>query len=164
MGSRKVFAVKEKHLKISKEKYPAASTSSSDDSDDVCTPKPKRLKCDVGDVGQDIKEIKASLSSLFQVQKSMKIPLALRRVFLEDFKCTICQDVITPPAIFSRCCKYLIGCETCIDQWYEGEGGRSKTCPRCRAERGFTETCRLNGIDNFLLSLKSVLGESLASP
>ncbi len=151
--------MKERNLRlINKEKHPA-DTSTSSDSDSACLPKAKHFKYDSGgSIGKDINEIKSSLSRLFEIQKTMKIPLALRRVFIEDFKCIICQDIISPPAIFSRCCKYIIGCESCIDKWYEGESGRNKTCPRCRAERGFPETCRLNGIDNFLLSLRSVLG------
>ena len=152
-----MFAVKEKNLRnvTKKKSFPADSTSS--DSDSSSQPKSKVLKLERSDIGKDIKEMKLSLSSLCKVQKTMNIPLPLRLLLLDHFKCNICQDIIRPPAIFSRCCKYIIGCEVCVDSWYEGEGGRSKTCPRCRAERAYIETCRINGIDEFLTSIKSVL-------
>ena len=33
----------------------------------------------------------------------------------------------------------------------------TKTCPLCRAERGFTETMRLNGLHTFLKVLRATL-------
>ena len=151
-GSRKVYAVLEKNLRcVNKGKFAADTSASSDDSDHPTSKmKPK------ADVSKDIKEIKSSIEKLFSVQKTMKVPIGLRQTLNECFKCTVCQDVITPPVIFSRCCRFVIGCETCIDQWYED---RAKKCPRCRQERGYSETCRLNGLDEFLQAIKTLLAE-----
>jgi len=148
--SRKIYAVKEKNLhSVTKGKFPADTSTSSSDSE--CTlPRAKRK----ADIGKDIKSIKSALSSLVTVEKTTQIPVALRCLIVENFCCSICHDIINPPVIFSRCCKTMIGCEHCVDKWYEGEGGCSKNCPRCGGERSFTETCRLHGIDDFLTSIK----------
>ena len=60
------------------------------------------------------------------------------------------------PVIFARCCKSILGCEACVDTWFGGGQG-SKTCPLCRAERAYTETCRLNELDNFLSTIHPLL-------
>lgn len=153
-----MYAVVEKTLRcIKKGKFPADTSTSSEDSDHPL-PKAKPKTTDIAkeiklSIGNDVKEIKASLSNLFSVQKTMKVPIALRQVLKESFKCTVCQDTVTPPAIFSRCCRFIIGCEKCVDQWYED---RTNKCPRCRQERGYSETCRLNGLDEFLLAMKAL--------
>jgi hypothetical protein len=152
VGSRKLYAVSEKFLKVSKGKGKyAADTTSSSDSDDV--PKPKHFKYD--SIGKDLKDIKGKLCSLVNIQKNMKVPLSLQLLLTESFKCCICQELMHPPVIFSRCCKCLIGCENCVDKWY-GTDGRNKSCPKCLAERSYSETTRLYGIDDFLCGVKKL--------
>lgn len=148
VGSRKIYAVKERSLKLAKRKCPADSSSESD-----CSIKLPKAKNPRYDLEKDIREIKTKISSLFVIEKYLKMPTSLRLLLLENFKCCICQDTMKPPILFSRCCKYIIGCESCIDKWYTKE----RTCPRCRAERGFTETSRLNGIDDFLEAIKNYM-------
>ena len=82
----------------------------------------------------------------------MKIPTALHR------KCNICQhSPITPPVIFARCCKSIIGCQSCVDTWYRGDSGISKKCPLCGTERALPETMRLHGLDDFLQGIQPIL-------
>ena len=159
VGSRKCYAVKERSKKSTKKKYPADSSSDSDSSELIQEPRPKKPRYDAE---KDIKDIKKKITSLLTIEKSLKVPSSLRLLLLENFKCCICQDTMKPPIIFSRCCKFMIGCEHCIDQWYE----KSRTCPRCRAERGFTETCRINGMDEFLKGIKKLdeFSEESTSP
>ena len=57
----------------------------------------------------------------------------------------------------SKCCKVIIGCETCINGWYTGSEALTKTCPSCRKERGYSETMQLRGLDGFLLEVKKVI-------
>lgn len=61
--------------------------------------------------------------------------------------------------IIAKCCKSIIGCEQCINEWYGGEDALSKTCPLCRADRDFTETMRLNGMDGFIKSVSELLSQ-----
>ena len=93
--SRKIFAVKAKCVKASR-KRPADSSS---DSDEQTTPNKKAV------IADDIHSIRASLDSLLSVDKNLNVPLGLRKLLTDHFKCSICQDTITPPAIFSRCCR-----------------------------------------------------------
>ena len=62
-----------------------------------------------------------------------------------------------PPIIYSRCCKRLLGCEGCIDSWYKGDGGLTRTCPQCRADRGYSDTNRVNGLDDFLQKINNLI-------
>ncbi len=140
-------------MRSSKGKYAADSSSSSDSS----VPPRKRLK--QHDYERDIIDIKGHLMSLFTIQQSLKLPFSLRLLFVDSFKCCICQDMMEPPVIFSRCCKSLIGCEKCVDAWYEGDRGLTKTCPRCRAERALSETCRFNGFDELLTGIKKLIND-----
>jgi len=44
----------------------------------------------------------------------------------------------------------------CANSWYSGPEAMMKTCPLCRAERGFTETMILNGLHDFLNTLSEI--------
>ena len=93
-----------------------------------------------------------------QLSKESKIPLGLKRIVRDSFKCKICHAVpINPPVIMSKCCKTLIGCEPCINTLYSGPDALTKPCPCCRSERGYNETMVLRGIDEFLQSFKRVV-------
>lgn len=157
VGSRKIFAVPSSDLK--KKKY-AADTSSDSDHD----PSPKRVKMSsVIDIDRNMKALRTQMDSLFAVQNTLKLPLSMRRLLVENFKCIICRNVMKPPIIFSRCCKQILGCEECIDTWYRDEGtATSKTCPQCRAERAYADTCRLNGLDEFLEGVEKIVNGSNA--
>ena len=147
VGSRKIYAVKKTDL--ARRKRPDPETSDTSDED---VPPPKRVN-----TMSLLKEVKANVVSIMAVNRQMKIPIAIRSWLLDIFTCHICQmSPIKPPVIFSKCCRYLIGCQPCVDSWYGGSP--DKPCPRCRAQRGFAETCRLNGLDELLLAGDSTLG------
>ena len=103
---------------------------------------------------RDMDGIKGQLKEVFVVTKDTKVPLALKRSINATFACKICRGVITPPVIFSRCCQSILGCVACIDQWYGGSDGLMKNCPNCSTERGYAETVRMAGMDDFLESIR----------
>jgi hypothetical protein len=156
-GSRKVIAVPSSEL--NKKKYVADSSSSSDSEYE---PIPKRARTSsVSDIDRNIKALRTQVDALFAVQGTLKLPLSLRKLLTDNFKCIICCNIMKPPVIFARCCKQILGCEACIDTWYRDEGSAtSKTCPQCRAERAYAETCRLNGIDEFLEGVGKIFNSS----
>ena len=80
-----------------------------------------------------------------EISKQLPIPFGLRKVLQETFQCCICQSTMTPPIVFGRCCKSLIGCQSCVDRWFQGL--MQQTCPKCRAEKAYPETCVIKGID-----------------
>ena len=57
----------------------------------------------------------------------------------------------------SKCCKSVIGCERCVNAWYTGPEALTKTYFTCWAERGYSETMILRGLDSFLIEIKKVV-------
>ncbi len=137
----------------------------SDDEDDFAQP-PKRRRHDMGPVLDEVKALHKEVQAVLQLTPNMKVPPGLYRLITDTFQCQICRKApISPPAIYARCCKRILGCEGCVDAWYNGEGGR--TCPNCRSERAYAETTRIRGLDDFLLGIDPLFnaeGEAEASP
>ena len=63
---------------------------------------------------------------------------------------------MTPPIIISKCCKTVMGCEKCVNEWYSGPDALIKMCPSRRPQRGYNETMLLRGFDNFITELQKV--------
>ena len=119
---------------------------------------------EVNSLKNEVMVMKDQMHQLFQIDRRMKIPVALQTILQDTFKCHICQTTpICPPVIFARCCKSIIGCEVCINTWYRGEDGISRNCPRCRTERALPETMRLLGLDEFLKAIKPLIDNPQSS-
>ena len=129
------------------------------DSDEDVDPTPKRIKdeCSVAigrieskvdDVREDIETIKDTIQDILHLNNRSKFPLGLLRLLRDTFQCKICLGIpIKPPVILLKCCKTIIGCERCVNEWYSGSEALTKTCPSCRTERGYSETVIVRGID-----------------
>ena len=50
------------------------------------------------------------------------------------FVCVICKSYVTFPAVISKCCTILLGCESCLAVWHE----ENDTCPYCRNQQPST--------------------------
>ena len=128
------------------------SEYTSDEDDDVSDPRPKRLlKTDrwtklmdkVDAIGNDIEDMKS-----FTKDSKTNLPIKLQNDIREVFKCSICHGTpLKPPVIVAKCCKNIVGCEECVNTWYNGENAMIKTCPLCRAERGREGIRRHNAIE-----------------
>ena len=132
------------------------------DSDDDCEPisKKGRYEEKLDALITEVGCIKDSLSEMMTLSADCRMPLGLKRILKETFKCRICPSIpIRPPVIASKCCKTLLGCESCINSWYSGPDALTKTCPFCRAERGYNETMMLRGLDEFLIQIRKVVQE-----
>ena len=134
------------------------------DSEDSFVPARKKHRSHhnvCNEVASNMREIKNDLRSLFQISKSMKLPPGLHKQLQDSFKCNICcTSPIKPPVIFSRCCKRLLGCQECADRWFGGDEGVTRSCPLCRSERAFADTCILKGLDDFLLTIAPLMAGS----
>ena len=108
-------------------------------------------------VRNDILEVKSTLENLIKVDKWSKIPIGIRIALTDTFQCRICQSTIVPPVISTKCCKIILGCETCVNEWYSGDEALTKSSPSCRAERGLADTMALRGMDDFLRDIKDLL-------
>ncbi|XP_019859142.1 PREDICTED: uncharacterized protein LOC109587339 [Amphimedon queenslandica] len=149
--SRKIYAVKSERTGVL-----------TPDSEDEIEPliKRKKVASKAKSLTSDIKSIRNDLKFLIDhVPPNVKIPLALYKRALESFSCQICKSIIVPPAIFSRCCKRILGCQICVDTWYQGSGAQMlmKKCPLCRFDRAYTETTTIRGLDDFLTVLNEII-------
>ena len=100
-------------------------------------------------VTQEFQQLQKEIDTVLTITKSMRFSPGLYLALSNSFSCSIYLD-IHPPVIFARCCKNLLGCESCVDICYSGENGSLKTCPICRSERDFPETCQVNRLGDFL--------------
>ena len=77
----------------------------------------------------------------------------------ETFKCNICLMVMSPPITYSKCCRRIIGYESCVARIYRDD----RHCPLCRHQIS-PEACiqdsRVLGCDELL----SLLLQSEATP
>ena len=136
----------------------------SDDEDDDFEPPTKRHCGASKAILREISEIKGNLASVFKLSASMKnkLPLGLTRHLSETFKCQICSRVpMKPPIIYTRCCKRILGCQTCVDKWFRGDDEEStrRSCPLCRGERAYAETSIIKGLDDLLVAITPLLSE-----
>ena len=158
---RKIYAVVKDSLKGKSRNEPSSSISysfDSDSDDEFQRRRKNRIEGKINTLIEDMSTLKESVSEVMQVSKDTKIPLALKKVLRDCFKCKICHIVpITPPVIVTKCCKTVIGCEVCVNSWYSGPDALTKACPSCRGERGYNETMVIRGIDDFLLAIKKTV-------
>ena len=134
--------------------------SESEDSDFLPVVKKKRGQCDsvLSSIKEDIHLIRQDIERLYKIDRHTRLPAALHRHLQDTFKCKICQNApITPHVIFGRCCKSIIGCQTCVDKWYRGDEGMGKPCPLCGTPRALPDTMRIHGLDEFLGAIKPLL-------
>ena len=94
--------------------------------------------CQHDNISSDLKEVKDSLDKIFSFTNGMSVPVGLRSVLYDTFRGAICQS--TPPIIFEKCGKCILGCQSCVDTWYCWADGQTRTCPRCQSEREYVET------------------------
>ncbi len=137
VGSRKIFAI---------------STE---------VPRAKKRRCSNADedslLNEKLNSLNSKVSKILKVAPYYKIPLGLLAQLHDTFKCNICKSSpLIPPAIFARCCKRIFGCMECTDKWYIGEDGR-RDCPLCRSDRGYSDTSKILGLDDFLITIRDLL-------
>ena len=172
-GSRKFYAIKRSLTPAEKgkgRKRPQIVVESSTSESDDFQPTPhttslKKKKASspaaaTSEIKEELGAIRQDLRCLFEIDSRMKVPVALYRQLCGTFKCVVCHSApIEPPVIFGRCCKAILGCQSCIDTWFQGEEGMTKQCPRCGSERALPETMHIHGLDDFLRAIKPLLME-----
>ena len=154
---RKLYAVLKAKLKGGVSKKQPLILDSDEDGDSETKKKPK-LEEKLAVVLEELGSIKESVEEAMSLTKYTKIPLGLKRIMRDTFKCQICYNVpIVPPVIVTKCCKTILGCSACANSWYSGEEALTKTCPSCRVERGYNETMILQGLETFLTNMHQAI-------
>ena len=137
--------------------------SSDDDIDrDDLNPKKKRKYDDrpLQRLIDEVAAIRDIITDMMSLTSNTSIPLGLRRILRDTFKCQICHNVpIRPPVIVTKCCRNILGCQECVNTWYSGPEAITRTCPMCRAERGCNETMMLRGLTDFMETIKKIYNE-----
>ena len=130
-----------------------------DESDEELAPKKRsKFTSDHEEMKEDIAGIAAVVRDIKELDKTSTVPLAMKKLVTDAFKCKLClQAPMRIPPIFTRCCRTLLGCENCVNGWYSGTDALTKTCPVCRAERGYSETMVLRGLDDFLTGINKIM-------
>ena len=155
VNSRKFYAVPDEDLLAPVRKKSRRSVSSIEDHDD-------HQSCNCADVLNDFSDEMALLHKkidrVFELTKNTPVPLGLRGLLQDTLKCKICHiSPMKPPIILAKCCRSILGCETCVNRWYEGSDVLTKLCPGCQGERGYAETIRLHGLDDLLSGIRDVI-------
>lgn len=175
-GSRKIFAVvnsenvrvPQKRVRSAKSKATLlnqASSDISDDSDDDFVPRKFNKKFDVAEKDQtfhqikgDIKDVKCMMTEMLEINKSLPLPLGITKLVKDAFQCKICHETpMKTPIIATKCCSSLLGCEECVNTWYDGVHGLSKKCPHCNEPRGYAFTFQFKGLDEFITGMGKAL-------
>ena len=108
----------------------------------------------------ELEDISGKIEQIFTLTKDSPVPIGLKKMLKDAFKCKICHITpLTPPVIMTKCCKTLIGCQECVDAWYATDP-LAKSCPACNAARGFVETLRLHGLDDLISGLQTLRDEA----
>ena len=169
MPARKFFVIPVDDLsrnKREKRQSVLISDDEEEDLDDFVVKPPKKFKAksssQMEEMHRDIQQISRNLECIFKLTKNTKLPPGLYKLLSDTFQCQICRAMpIVPPPIYTRCCKRILGCQTCVDRWYCGTDSINHSCPICRSERAFTETSQIKGLDDFLNGIRAVFdGES----
>ena len=107
------------------------------------------------DLSHELVGVQTRMTEIFELTKSSKVPLGLRELLNNSFKCKICRGIVDPPVIVTKCCKAILGCDDCVKSWYASDP-LAKNCPACNTEQGYVETMRLHGLDEFLTAIKKI--------
>lgn len=98
------------------------------------------------------------VSDRLKVNQTLSLPLGVVKLLRAAFICKICHATpMTPPVIATKCCNTLLGCEECVNAWFDGADGLSKKCPHCNEPRGYASTFQFKGIDQFLVGVRALI-------
>ena len=160
MPARKLFALSQVGNCKRKHSAQVISDEDDDETDDFTERRPSKnaKSTKIDDMKLGINKINDNLDYIFKLSKDMTLPPAVHTLITDTFECNICHSVpMSPPPIYGKCCKRLIGCQECVDKWYSTEEGISNACPICRGEKAFAESSQVRGMDEFLNGIKTVL-------
>ena len=150
---QKIYSVAESDLgqtlRRRKRQWPHMHTAASSSSnDDRTTRSNSSIKQDI------LEEVRGNRRDL-----QARLPPDLHWHLDEAFKCTIFQEsAMTPPVVFWRCCKWLLGCQPCMQQWFTRQS-QTLICPLCgvRVEADEMANCVFRGLDELLECIGSLV-------
>ena len=126
--------------------------------------KRKQQEAEITATMKKLKDIDGKLSQVLVL--TVNPQLSLSATIVETFKCSIClNSPLTPPVVVGKCCRRIIGCQACVEEWYrQGDQVESKRCPLCQSVNGQAQIMVMLGMDDFMEIVKNGLLEPSASP
>lgn len=88
-------------------------TDSSDD-EEFLPPKGKKGRYEkvLQSVKDELVSLKDTVADVISLTPQSFLPLGIRRVIRDTFKCQICHSIpANPPIIVTKCCKNILGCQ-----------------------------------------------------
>ena len=92
-------------------------------------------------------DIKSFLDKKFEDKEENVLLCQMR----ELFKCIVCQGTAQPEIKFGGCCCSILGCQSCLDVWYQ----ENENCPKCRSAIGRSVLYTLRGFDDIVIKLEA---------
>ena len=141
-------------------------TSDSSEDDDLYNNEPSKKKRRIDNnkmlhrLNDEVASIREIMVDMMSLAADTNLPMGLKRMLQDTFKCQICHTVpIRPPVIITKCCINLMGCQACVDTWYSGTEAMTRMCPMCHADWGCNETMDLCGLTDFMDGIRKLYNE-----
>nr|XP_024661071.1 uncharacterized protein LOC112436095 [Maylandia zebra] len=99
---------------------------------------------------QSLPAVTAAIKELTDLAVAQKVTTPKLQTLKEGFSCVVCMNIIEDP-VFSLCCRSIIGCKTCVEQWQE----TSQHCAKCRESNN--GVLQITGLTAAFSVLKSFL-------
>ena len=94
------------------------------------------VKKKIGNLGRNT--IMVSAIGGLQIDRNTQ-NVQLGEVINRIFKCLVCFSLARSPVCIGNCCKQVLGCGNCLEQWFVN----NTSCPHCRADIGIEDTNNL---------------------
>lgn len=95
-----------------------------------------------------LEEISEKLDKLTETVEANNLSC---RSITENFQCCICMKIAQPLTV-SGCCQRLLGCESCVERWFE----RDNRCPVCKNVDGRDKHFVLKGVEDFAVLISKL--------
>lgn len=100
--------------------------------------------------GDLLEELNNKIDKLIEKNEQKDI---IEKSILESFKCCVCLKVVSKVMV-AGCCKRIIGCQSCIEQWFSDQD----CCPLCKAANSKDKAFLLKGMDEFIAVVSGLDG------
>ncbi|XP_034736349.1 uncharacterized protein LOC117949883 [Etheostoma cragini] len=105
---------------------------------------------------QNLPDITATIRELTNLAATQRVILNQTQLqtIKQGFCCVVCMKFIEEP-VFTLCCRSIIGCKTCVEQWQE----TSVHCAKCRENTAGNNILQVNGLSEVFSVLRSLFEE-----
>ncbi|XP_057208894.1 uncharacterized protein LOC130565819 [Triplophysa rosa] len=153
-NARKVFAISEQDFTEFQGTKRKRSSSQKDDETSGLQDVYEKIE-EVVLASQGLQQVISSIKELSELssQTSAKTLTDVQMQKIKAaFTCIVCKGPIDQP-VFATCCRSLIGCKLCVDQWM----ATASQCLKCRGEDLSNNVFLAVGLSEVLLALSDII-------